>query len=91
MNYPMVFNNLGKILLVEAALLIVPAIVAIIYGENTLLSFALTIALLTVAGLICLKKKSKKTNIYAKEGYVIVALSWILMSLFGQNSVFSPI
>lgn len=83
MNYAMVFNNLGKILLVEAALLIVPAIVAIIYGENTLLSFALTIALLTVAGLICLKKKSKKTNIYAKEGYVIVALSWILMSLFG--------
>ena len=88
MNYPMIFNNIGKILLVEAALLVVPAIVAIIYGEHTLLSFALTIALLAVFGLLCLKKKSKKNNIYAKEGYVIVALSWILMSLFGALPFF---
>lgn len=84
----MIFNNIGKILLVEAALLVVPAIVAIIYGEHTLLSFALTIALLAVFGLLCLKKKSKKNNIYAKEGYVIVALSWILMSLFGALPFF---
>lgn len=83
MNYPMIFNNLGKILLVEAALLVFPAIGAIIYEEDTLLAFALTIALLTVSGLLCFRKKAKKANIYAKEGYVIVALSWILMSLFG--------
>lgn len=83
MNYAMIFNNIGKILLVEAALLIFPAIGAVIYGEDTLLSFALTIAALAVTGLLCLRKKAKKNNIYAKEGYVIVALSWILMSLFG--------
>lgn len=83
MNYPMIFNNIGKILLVEAVLLVIPAIVAIVYGEDTLLSFAITIAALAVTGLFCLKRKQKKTNIYAKEGYFIVALSWILMSLFG--------
>ncbi len=88
MNYPMIFNNLGKILLVEAALLVFPAIGAIVYGENTLLSFALTIALLTVSVLLCFRKKAKKTNIYAKEGYVIVALSWILMSFFGAMPFF---
>lgn len=88
MNYPMIFNNIGKILLVEALLLVFPAIGAIVYGEDTLLSFALTIALLTVSVLLCFRKKAKKTNIYAKEGYVIVALSWILMSFFGAMPFF---
>lgn len=83
MNYRMVFYNIGRILLVEAALLAFPAIGAIFYNEDTLLSFALTIAALTVVGLPAVRKKPKNMAIYAKDGYVIVALTWILMSLFG--------
>ncbi len=83
MNYRMVFYNIGRILLVEAALLAFPAIGSIIYNEDTLISFALTIAALTVVGLLAVRKKPKNTAIYAKDGYVIVALTWILMSLFG--------
>lgn len=88
MNYRMVFYNIGRILLVEAALLVFPAIGAIIYGENTLTAFALTIAALTAAGLTAVRKKPKKNTIYAKDGYVIVALTWILMSLFGALPFF---
>lgn len=88
MNYRMVFYNVSRILLVEAALLTIPAIVALIYGENTLLSFALTIAALTLVGLPAIYKKPEKQNIYAKDGYVIVALSWIFMSLFGALPFF---
>lgn len=83
MNYRMVFYNIGRILLVEAALLTFPAIGAIIYNEDTLISFALTIAALTAVGLPAVRKKPENTAIYAKDGYVIVALTWILMSLFG--------
>lgn len=83
MNYRMVFYNVGRILLVEAILLAFPAIGAIFYGDDTLTAFALTIAALTVTGLIAVRKKPKKTAIYAKDGYVIVALTWVLMSLFG--------
>lgn len=83
MNYKMISYNIGRILLIEAFLLALPAVCAIIYGEDTTLSFALTIAMLTVTGLIAARKKPQKTSIYAKEGYVIVALTWILMSLFG--------
>ncbi len=83
MNYRMVFYNIGRILLVEAALLTFPAIGALIYNEDTLVSFALTIAALTVVGLPAVRKRPKNMAIYAKDGYVIVALSWILMSLFG--------
>lgn len=83
MNYRMISYYIGRILLIEALLLVLPAVGAIIYGENTLLSYALTIALLTVTGSLAVRKKPDKTSIYAKEGYVIVALTWILMSLFG--------
>ena len=83
MNYPTIFNTIGKILIVEAILLAFPAIGSVIYGEDTLISFALTIAALAVTGLLCMRKKPKKATVYAKEGYVIVALTWILMSLFG--------
>ncbi len=83
MNYRLISYNLGIILLVEAALLILPAIGALIYGDDTLLAFALTIAALAVVGLISTRFKPKKKNMHAKEGYIIVSLSWILLSLFG--------
>ncbi len=83
MNLKSISYNIGRILLVEAVLLIFPAVGALIYNEITLLSFAITIALLVATGLIAVYKKPAKNTVYAKEGYVIVALTWILMSLFG--------
>ena len=88
MNYRMISHYIGRILLVEGILMFLPAICAVIYGEDTLISFAITIAALAVTGAIAVKQKSEKSNIYAKEGYVIVALSWILMSLFGALPFF---
>ncbi|MBR6784643.1 MAG: TrkH family potassium uptake protein [Clostridia bacterium] len=83
MNYKIISYNIGRILLVEAALLILPAIVSIIYADGVLASFAVTIAALTVTGLLATKKKPSNKSLYAKEGYIIVALTWVLMSLFG--------
>lgn len=79
----MITYNIGRILLVEAILLMLPAAVSIIYSDGVLSSFAITIAALTVAGLLATRKKPKNKSIYAKDGYVIVAFTWILMSLFG--------
>ena len=83
MNYKMISYSIGRILLIEAILLVFPAIGAIIYKDNTLTAFAITIALLVIIGSLAARKKPEKTQIYAKEGYVIVSLCWILMSLFG--------
>ncbi len=83
MNYRMISYYIGRILLIEAFLLAFPAIGSLIYGDGTLLSFAITIGALTLTGMLAVRKKPEKTSIYAKEGYVIVALTWILMSLFG--------
>ena len=83
MNYKIIFYNIGRILLVEAALLILPAIVSIIYADGVLAAYAVTIAALTITGILTTKKKPADRSLYAKEGYIIVALTWILMSLFG--------
>ena len=83
MNYKMIGYVLGRIFLVEAALLLAPTAVAMFYGENTVPVFVTTIALLLVFGLALGARTPKDTTIYAREGLIVVALAWLLMSLFG--------
>ena len=83
MNKRMIAYILGILLLCEAGLLILPTIVSLIYGESVVTSFLATIALLVATGLILVAMKPKNKTIYARHGLVIVALGWILMSLFG--------
>lgn len=74
---------LGIILLIEAALTVLPMIVALCYGES-IVPFAVTLAvlLLVCTPLVMLRDKNN-TRIYAKEGFVCSGAGWILMSLFG--------
>lgn len=83
MNKRMIAYILGILLLCEAALLILPTVVAAIYGEAVIKSFLLTVALLAVIGTVLIALKPKNKTIYARHGLIIVALGWILMSLFG--------
>lgn len=82
MNYRMTAKLLSYVLLVEAALLLLPLITAIICHESVL-PFVLTILILCAVAAPALLLKPRNTRIFAKEGFVIVALSWILLSLFG--------
>ncbi len=63
--------------------MILPTGVALAYGESVFTSFLATIGLLILVGLIAIALKPKDKTIYARHGLVIVALGWILMSLFG--------
>ncbi len=85
MNIKMVFYLTGKIIRAVSALMLLPVTVAVIYGEtNSLLSFALVIAggfaigsALTFAG------RKNNSVLYAKDGFIVVALSWLLVSVIG--------
>lgn len=83
MNYKMTGYILGKMLGVEAAVLLIPALVSVIYGENDHWAFLITGAILLVLFLIFGRKKPENSTIYGKDGLVIVASAWILWSLFG--------
>lgn len=68
---------------VEAFLLVLPLLVSVIYGESNILAFAIPIAILLVLSIIFSYKKPKDMKMYAREGFVVCALSWIVFSFFG--------
>lgn len=85
MNKSMIRYLLSKLLLIEACLLLVPVVIAVIYQETAkvFLSLGLTIGILLILGGVGIFFKPKDAHIYAKEGVLIVALCWILWSFFG--------
>ena len=83
MNTKMIRYILGKMLGVEAVLLLLPALVSAVYQEISGIYFLIPVAILVVIYLLNGVKKPEKGNIYGKEGMIIVALAWILWSLFG--------
>ena len=74
---------LCRMLGVEAALLLVPVLVAVIYQEKCGIVFLIPIVILCLLFLVAGRKRPEHGQIYGKEGMVIVALAWILWSLFG--------
>ena len=83
MNYRFLFKILSYVLLIEAALLLIPLLVSAIYGED-LYPFLITIGILLLIALpIVFLLKPKNERMYAKEGFVCTGLSWILLSVFG--------
>lgn len=83
MNYSMLLYSFGWILNFEAIFLAVPALTALIYGENEGFAFLITMGICMLAGIALTFRKPENKTIYAKEGYVIVSLSWIILSIFG--------
>lgn len=72
---------ISRILWTEAALLLLPALVALLYQE-ALLPFLLPILILAVLGLL-LGRRPRQTALYARDGFAVVALAWVGMSAFG--------
>lgn len=80
----MIKHTLGWLLMFETAFFLLPMITAVCYGEwKTLFAFLISALICLALGGLCIIKKPKKTTIYAREGFVIVSLSWILLSVFG--------
>ena len=84
MNIKLLFRLLGAILLVEAAAMLPALAIALGYGEGDALAFLWTILLLTaIGGPLRLFIKTEHTNLRAREGFLVVSLSWVLLSVFG--------
>ena len=84
MNKRMIMYVIGNILLLEAILMCMPMIVSCIYGESTVRNaFLITIGVTAAAGIVLYLAKPAKKIFYVREGFAIVALSWILLSAIG--------
>ena len=83
MNHAMVRYLIGWMLGVESLFLLLPALTAILYREHVVLAYLGTALIcLALAALFC-HKKPANTRFYAREGFVTVALCWIVLALTG--------
>ena len=85
MNLAIVFNLLGKVILCEGALLTLPIVTSMIYAEqNCTMSFLVTLLICGVLGGALIAIRPKQSVFHIKEGFVITALSWIVISIIGS-------
>ena len=84
MNFSMIRYTLGWLLIFESAFFCVPLITAVAFSEwGVFFSFLFSALIALGAGLLLSFKKPRSTDLYAKDGFVIVSLSWIILSIFG--------
>lgn len=83
MNYKMILYALGWVIRIEAMCLLLPFACGLCYGEPEAWAFLATAVACFIVSIPIAFKKPKNLNMFAKEGFVIVALSWLLLSLVG--------
>ena len=84
MNYKLVFSTVLKVVKLESALMLLPLITSLIYKENCFYAFLLTMVIaFTLAHVIQLFIKPTSKHFYSKDGFLTVALTWIIVSIIG--------
>lgn len=84
MNFSIVKYIIGYVLVFEAAFMALPCVVALIYQESEGWAFVITGLVCLLFGLLLFRKKPENRIFYVKEGFVTVALSWIVISIMGS-------
>jgi trk system potassium uptake protein TrkH len=84
MKIRVVLDILGLILVLLGSLMLIPGIVAAIYKEPAgVMAFGLSSFITISAGLI-IRRIGEKGEVTNKEAFVIVALAWLLATIFGS-------
>ncbi|MBQ9716544.1 MAG: TrkH family potassium uptake protein, partial [Clostridia bacterium] len=84
MNIKITLKYLGYLLAIEGAFMFPAMMIALFCGERMALTgFAVTAVILLAIGVPLTFLKEENPTLYAKDGCFIVALSWIVVSLFG--------
>jgi len=80
----MIFKSLGIVIGIEALCMVPSLIVSLIYAQQDFRAFIYSILITTVVAILMYRIKVKTSNFYARDGFAVVALAWILLSLFGS-------
>lgn len=85
MNKKVSLKYLGYLLAIEGAFMIPALLIAAFCREgSSTIGFAVTVAILMAVGIPLMMIKPQNKTLYAKDGFFIVAMSWIMLSLFGS-------
>lgn len=83
MNYRFITYVLGWILNVQGIFLLVPSLVALCYKEESGFAFLIAAGICLGIGAVFTIRKPKNRNFYAKDGFLTVALGWVVLSVSG--------
>ena len=84
MNYKLVFRLLGRLMVMEAVLMIPSLAVALLYGGGDAPAFLLAIGITSFAGaLLSFLLKPEREDLTARDGMAVAGLSWVILSFFG--------
>lgn len=82
MKNKLVYKYIGKVLIGFSILLFFPVLISLIYKEN-IMPFIIPMSISLILGLLLNLLKVKNKNLFAKDGFAIVAISWIIISIIG--------
>ena len=88
MNYSVIFYVIGLLLQFTAGFMMIPELVGNIYHEKNAAYFLVVAAASLLIGTLLRLKKPKDKKMHAKEGMIIVALGWLVLSLVGAFPFF---
>ena len=83
MNIRMYIYILGKVLLIEGALMVLPIICGLFYGENQIVYYIACAVIYMAIGYLISMKKPKNMIVFIKDGCIATALSWVVLSIAG--------
>lgn len=81
MNYRLILRTLGRTLQLEGLCLLLPMLIALFCRED-FRPFLYTIAAVLVLGTL-LSRLRCRPDFFSREGYVVVGLIWLALSVFG--------
>lgn len=83
MNHKIIKYILGCVLAFEGCFLLLPCFVGIIYHERVGMAYLIISLVCFLIGFFLMRKKPKSSKLFMREGFLTVALSWIVLSIFG--------
>ena len=81
MNYKLMLRMLGRILQLEALLLLLPTLVALLYQESPR-PFLLTLVPILIVGTL-LSRLRAKADFFSREGFAVVGMIWVALCVTG--------
>lgn len=88
MNKRKIVSFIGRIILIEAALMVLPLFVALYYGDGDAWIFAVTILAALIPGVLMARVRQSDRRLSSRDGYFIVAATWIIISLIGAMPLY---
>ena len=83
MNISFIRYIIGYVITIESVTMLLPALVALIYNESAGSAYLMCAIAFLIVGILLIIKKPKSNQLFAREGFALVGLSWIILSVIG--------